>query len=207
MSTNPFQGDPAEQGRVLRLRKLPQATGRGGGRVGAATVALLAAAVLVAGCGHNPASPGVAKLDPSGTPSTGASASGSAHDQALAYAACIRNHGVPNFPDPEPNGGFKMKANPNDPTLQAAEQACASLLPGGGQNQTTGGNFTPSQVAQLLQYAKCMRAHGILTFPDPTSKGFGAMNGIDLNSSQFAAASRACQSLLPNVGGNGPVTR
>jgi hypothetical protein len=100
-----------------------------------------------------------------------------------------------------------MTTNPNDPQLQAAQRACANLLPAS-QQQTTTGHFTPQQVAQLLKYAKCMRSHGILNFPDPTSKGLGAMNGIDMNSPQFQSAAQTCQKLLPAIGGNGngPVT-
>jgi hypothetical protein len=95
-----------------------------------------------------------------------------------------------------------MTTNPNDPQLQAAQRDCASLLPAGQQQQTTG-QFTPQQVAQLLKYARCMRSHGILNFPDPTSKGLGGLNGIDMNSPQFQSASRVCQPLMPAIGGNG----
>jgi hypothetical protein len=100
-----------------------------------------------------------------------------------------------------------MTSNPHDPQLQAAQRDCANLLPAGQQQQTTG-HFTPRQVAQLLTYARCMRSHGILNFPDPTSKGLGAMNGIDMNSPQFQSASQTCQHLMPAIGGNGngPVT-
>jgi hypothetical protein len=100
-----------------------------------------------------------------------------------------------------------MTSNPNDPQLQAAQRECGNLLPAS-QQQVTAGHFTPQQVAQLLTYARCMRSHGILTFPDPTSKGMGAMNGIDMNSPQFQSASQVCQHLMPAIGGNGngPVT-
>jgi hypothetical protein len=117
----------------------------------------------------------------------------------------MRSHGVPDFPDPSPNGGLKVTNNPNDPRLQAAQRACGYLLPGGG-NQTTGGHFTPSEVAQLLNFARCMRAHGIVSFPDPTANGMGPLHGIDPKSPQFNAAQEACQSLMPNLGGNGPVS-
>jgi hypothetical protein len=61
----------------------------------------------------------------------------------LAWAACIRAHGVPNFPDPIfSNGGVEIRmaapANASGvpsgppPQLQAAQQACKSMLPGGG---------------------------------------------------------------------------
>jgi hypothetical protein len=164
------------------------------------------AAALVAACGTGPASSNAAQ-GASGSPAASGSSAGSTYRSDLAYAACIRSHGVPNYPDPKPNGAFDVTTNPNDPLLQAAQRDCASLLPAGQQQQTTG-HFTPQQVAQLLTYAKCMRSHGIPNFPDPTSKGLGAMNGIDMNSPQFQSASRICQKLMPAIGGNGngPVT-
>jgi hypothetical protein len=176
-------------------------------RAGFLVVALLAVGTLAAACGSGPASPGVAKAASTTSTTSGSSSQSSSYRSDLAYATCIRSHGVPNFPDPKPGGGFNITNNPNDPQLQAAQQACQNLLPGGSQQQTTGGNFTPQQQAQLLQYARCMRAHKILNFPDPTSKGLGSLNGIDMNSPQFQSASEACQPLLPNQGGSGPVTR
>ena len=54
--------------------------------------------------------------------------------QGLKFAACMRSHGVPNFPDPKTsNGGFMITGiNPNSPQFQSAQQACRSLMPGGG---------------------------------------------------------------------------
>jgi hypothetical protein len=117
----------------------------------------------------------------------------------------MRSHGEPDFPDPSPNGTLNITNNPNDPQLQAAQRACLHLLPGGG-NQTTGGHFTPAEVAQVLNFSRCMRAHGIVTYPDPTANGMGSLKGIDPNSPQFNTAMQACQSLMPHLGGNGPVT-
>jgi hypothetical protein len=175
-------------------------------RTGFMVAALLALGTLAAACGSGPAGPGVAKAPSIPSTTSGSSSQSSSYKSALAYTTCIRSHGVPNFPDPTPSGGFNISSNPNDPQLQAAQQACHSLLPNGG-NETSGGNFTPQQQAQLLQYAQCMRAHKILNFPDPTSNGLGSLKGIDMNSPQFQSASAACQSLLPNQGGSGPVTR
>jgi hypothetical protein len=173
---------------------------------GLAAAGLIIVAALAAACGGGPASSGAAQ-GASGSPAASGSSAESTYRSDLAYAACIRRHGVPKFPDPKPNGGFQMTVNPNDPQLQAAQRECGNLLPAS-QQQTTTGNFTPQQVAQLLTYARCMRSHGILNFPDPTSKGLGAMNGIDMNSPQFQSASQTCQHLMPAIGGsgNGPVT-
>jgi hypothetical protein len=62
---------------------------------------------------------------------------------ALAYAECMRENGVPDFPDPEVSGGgVKMGiprgVNPQSPAFKKAEEACRELMvgpggPGGGQ--------------------------------------------------------------------------
>jgi hypothetical protein len=67
----------------------------------------------------------------------------------LAFAACMRSHGVPDFPDPQFNnsgGGFVGSGNqppadmrPDSPQFQAAMEACKSKLPGGGHLITSGG--------------------------------------------------------------------
>ena len=48
-----------------------------------------------------------------------------------------------------------------------------------------------------------MRTHGVLNFPDPDTGGAipkVSLQQLAVNSSQFQAAQRACQSLLPNSG-------
>lgn len=64
--------------------------------------------------------------------------------KALKFAKCIQKHGVPNFPDPAPNGHFQgfsgsgMPAALTTPQFKSALSACRSLLPpGSGMN--TGG--------------------------------------------------------------------
>jgi hypothetical protein len=47
-------------------------------------------------------------------------------------------------------------------------------------------------------YAKCMRSHGVPTFPDPNSKGHVNSSSIpNLNSPQYRKAQDVCRSLLP----------
>ena len=63
-----------------------------------------------------------------------------AQARALAFAACMRKNGVPNFPDPQfLSGGHALEkitggVYPNSPTFQAAQQKCS--------NRTAGGGFT-----------------------------------------------------------------
>ena len=57
--------------------------------------------------------------------------------QGLKYSACMRAHGITNYPDPSTAGGgiavgFVPKADADLPQFPAAEQACRSLLPSGG---------------------------------------------------------------------------
>jgi len=58
------------------------------------------------------------------------------------FAQCMRTHGVPNFPDPSSSGGISVDPgsgiDPNDPTFQKAQQACASIV-GASGSTTTGG--------------------------------------------------------------------
>jgi hypothetical protein len=51
------------------------------------------------------------------------------------FAKCMRAQGVPDFPDPDEEGNFelpdrvKQADRNNDPTLRAADKACAKYLP------------------------------------------------------------------------------
>jgi hypothetical protein len=177
-------------------------------RAGPLLAALVVIALLVAGCASHPKGPGVARAGSSTPAGHGSSPTDSTGKSAVAYARCMRSHGVRNFPDPDSDGHFNAKPGLGSPQLQAAQKACQDLLPGGGSLTAGGGSLTPQQQAQMLKYARCMRAHGITNFPDPTSKGLGLSpgDGIDPNSPQFEAAGKACQSLLPNMG-DGPVSQ
>jgi len=60
---------------------------------------------------------------------------------------------------------------------------------------------SPSAVA----YSYCMRSHGVPRFPDPPSNGGlakGSAQELGVTGSQFQAAQRACQHLIPATGGS-----
>jgi hypothetical protein len=67
----------------------------------------------------------------------------------------------------------------------------------GGGNQGGVFKFIGASYTQELKFASCMRRHGELNFPDPNSKGFFVVEGIDLNSHQYLRAQTACQYLMP----------
>jgi hypothetical protein len=54
-------------------------------------------------------------------------------EQQRKYAQCMRQHGVPNFPDPSADGGLdigRTGLKPDDPKFKQADEACRSVRPG-----------------------------------------------------------------------------
>lgn len=164
---------------------------------------LLAVGVLAAACGGGGSSNGVASAG-SSTTAHGSSKS-STKASGLAYSQCMRSHGITDFPDPNSQGHIDLTQgsgiNISSPQFQSAQSACKSLQPGAG---------TPAQQAQqtaaALNYAKCMRAHGVPNFPDPNSQGGFQIepgSGMNPNSSQYQAADKTCHHFLANEPGGG----
>ncbi len=57
--------------------------------------------------------------------------------RSIAYADCMRSHGVPNFPDPGTGGGIQLPngLSPFSPAFKAAQTDCAKLSPFANANQ------------------------------------------------------------------------
>jgi hypothetical protein len=157
----------------------------------AAIATLLGPAVLAAGCaGSNSA--GIAGSE---------SSKGVA--QLFAYSRCMRSHGLSDFPDPttSPGGGaaISIQAGPDsdlnrrNPTFKAASHACRGLLPGGGQPVA----LSAPRIAAEVRWARCMRSHGLPSFPDPNSQGAFDSAKFDESSPPFQTASQACNSVQP----------
>jgi hypothetical protein len=161
---------------------------------------LMALALLTAACSSAGSSgPAVASVSSSASPS---SSTGSTRASALAYSRCMRAHGVTDFPDPGADGHITLPgrgAHAQSPKLAAAQQACQSLLPPA-EKARNGPDRT-----QLLKYARCMRAHGVSNFPDPSADGGLTLDPtvVNPNSPQFKAAQQACKSLMPGGGSGG----
>ena len=180
--------------------------------------AVIGLAIAAAACGGgSPA--GVASLGttttaaPAGARDVGGPASG---PPLVEYATCMRSHGVLNFPDPATFGssdGIKAakgqmvqvsRSEGSSPTFQAAQRACAEYY----GPPTTSSRVSAQEVRKLLAVSRCMRAHGVPTFPDPNPTT-GAVNppaGIDRGSPQVIAALRACSSLGEAAGLGPPST-
>ncbi|MEU8080501.1 hypothetical protein AB0B31_34215 [Catellatospora citrea] len=172
-------------------------------------VLLLAAAL--AGCGQAAGDPQVATAAGAGA-RPGASASAaplSEREQALKFSQCIRDNGVPNFPDPEfaDGGGVSLSApeGVSKERVDAAMVACRQYAPGGGGKR----KLDPARLEQLRKLAQCMRAEGVVNFPDPTDEGIqadGNQPGMSLDDPKFQAAMKACDRYAPAPPGEGPTT-
>jgi hypothetical protein len=172
------------------------------------TAGILAVGVAVAACGGGPSTPSAATGSTT-TTAAGSSASGSTDATGLvAYSSCMRSHGVPNFPDPSSTGGvpkagvISAEGAVSSAQVNAAQNACKSLLPAGSSLSGTPIQTIPTQDQQdYLKVAACLRSHGITNFPDPTfSDGtvhFDIPSSIDTHSTQFTRAKQICQKLVP----------
>jgi len=137
-------------------------------------------------------------------------------EKALAYSRCMREHGVPTFPDPNSSGEIpKVSLREVDlPQFKAAEKACQHLLPPG-----TDDMFPPGEVQQLLigmlRFSQCMRSHGVPNWPDPATDSEGRpefpLEGVPGTSRSYWHQPRInhtideCQYLLPPALGGVPI--
>ena len=170
-------------------------------RLGALAAVLASASLLATACGGSSSSTATTAQLPTLQSMTA---------KALAYAKCMRSHGIPDFPDPtvqdnahEKGVGFRLPGSiQNSPQFKSAAKAC--------QQQTGFGHPNPAVIQLLMadgvKFAGCMRSHGIVNYPDPVQNGHGIQlgpgpnSGIDSNSPQFKAAQKACVYILPNGG-------
>jgi hypothetical protein len=180
-------------------------------RTAAAIIATAVLALLATACSSGNGS----SAGSGGSPQ----AEGSSSSQsALAYSVCMRSHGVTNFPDPGSNGEIPkadaQQLGVSSSQLQAAQQACAHLIPATGetaeQQQETqcamAGDCSQAVVQHwmsgLRTLAGCLRTHGEPNWPDPIITSLAGhppaphfpyeQAGIDYHSSQVLAKVQEC---------------
>ena len=165
-------------------------------------VAVAALSLLAAGCGGGGGSPGVAGPAGSAGTTTIVYGTSGASTAALAFARCLRSHGIPRWPDPGTDGSFdkqKLRQRGIDfARVQAVEDRyCHADFESPGQAQT----IPAADRADYLEAAACMRRHGFPDFPDPTFAGHSVAvhipASIDQNSSRFKSAATTCTRLIP----------
>ena len=158
-----------------------------------ATLTVATLALVAAACGsstHNPSGTAALK-DPA--------------QATYQYSACMRNHGVNNFPDPKVSSsqpgsttisidgpGTLVKSSPQ---FSAARQACRGLLPS--PPNSSGPAQLHAREQEMLAFARCVRSHGQTNFPDPTSQGQLTVAmihaaGVDLHAPDVLPTVRAC---------------
>ena len=166
--------------------------------------AVLAAATTIAACGSS--SPNTA----SSATTSATSVASSSSDSTLAFSKCMRANGVPNFPDLSSNGmrieggtGQTISVNGvsvNAPAFLTARQSCERYMPHAHGSQTQ----NAQQTQRGLQFARCMRSHGVPNFPDPKVVGSHDGNqeiyqpGLELQQSPaFQTAVKDCGGFNP----------
>jgi hypothetical protein len=129
--------------------------------------ALAMVALIGAGCSNEPAENGNAG-------SSGGNENATNRDKAMKFAACMRENGVREFPDPDASGGLTIDGIVNGSSLDTstpawndAIAACKDLQPPG----FMGTEASPEEQEVRLEFAQCMRDNGVEDFPDPTPSG------------------------------------
>jgi hypothetical protein len=127
--------------------------------------ALAVVALIGAGCSNGSAE--------NGNGSSGGNTNDANRDKTVTFAECMRENGVTEFPDPNASGGDQEfvdaieRLDTSSAAWKQAIGACKDLQPAG----LLGGEATPEEMSERLEFAQCMRDNGIEDFPDPTKDG------------------------------------
>jgi hypothetical protein len=130
--------------------------------------ALAMVALIGAGCSN-----GSAENGSTGTGSSTGNTNATNRDTAVTFAECMRDNGVTEFPDPNASGGDQEfveaidKLDPSSAAFKKAVGACKDLQPPG----LLGGEASPEEMTERLEFAQCMRDNGVKDFPDPLKDG------------------------------------
>ena len=168
-------------------------------------VVVAGVASVVSGCGSSSST----------TTTTSSPASQNPVTQAFKFSACMRDHGVTNFPDPQVSTtgtstriAVRVVGSKGDPKFRAAQAACQSIMPPpSSADLAAQAAQRRARIQDLLSFARCMRGRDINDFPDPGEQGQLTLAmitaaGVDLHAPQVAVAARAC---LPAA--HGVITR
>jgi hypothetical protein len=172
-------------------------------------IALLAPiALLAVACTSGSSGTSVARLSAGATTASSPS-NAAASDVAtgsLAFARCMRAHGLPKFPDPTSGGVFDksvlQQMGYSTSQLRAVQDGpCKNILPTTAPSAPNSGTITAQQQQDYIDAVACMRSHGFTNFPDPTFSGghvtLTPPPGVDTSSTQFTHAQHICQQLIP----------
>lgn len=165
---------------------MTQITRRGRGGALLASGAMLAAAMVLAGCGSG------------GTP-TAQAGSATPDDATMAIVTCYRAHGDPSFPDPvyDPSDGRWHFAISPGSAPYSTRQACQHLFP----TDNASPPVPQAQFQALVRLAQCIRQHGVPNWPDPDPDGsYPLPSSLQTKKPAMVAALQACQRYVPSGG-------
>ena len=186
-------------------------------RTAAAVLATAVLALLAGACGSSGSSTGS-----HGSPNAGGSTTAAS---LVRYSACMRSHGVPNYPDPNSSGQLPKPdarhLGVSSSQLRASQQTCQHLLPNSGdainassvQQCMEADDCPKSLVQQVLDeersFAQCMRSHGVPNWPDPITDSQGrpvfaisiSKDGFNPYSKPIWAMGNECSHLMPDLPG------
>jgi hypothetical protein len=174
----------------------------------AAVAALLASTGACGGSGDDDAGD-VASLDDGSTagPETttgGSTAPEDIQEAMLAFTECMRDHGI-DMPDPDVTGdgggmAIAIEGELDDEQFQEAQEACEPLMANARADLDMDPEEQAEMQAQMLEFAACMREHGI-DMADPVFSDDGRVtqqgpppgaDGSDFDGEEFEAAADAC---------------
>jgi hypothetical protein len=168
--------------------------------------------VTLAGCGSGGTPSGVASLKSASNGDAGHTTTTASQATVLQlydkWAECMRQHGV-QMADPTIGdlGAISIQASGvSDSTFQAANTACDELHQAAQKANGGGPSTEKPDPAKLLKFAKCMRAHGVADFPDPSPNGglqikAGPNSDLSPDNPTFQNAQTACQPIMGSVKG------
>ncbi|WP_433376040.1 hypothetical protein ACQPZX_07085 [Actinoplanes sp. CA-142083] len=119
-------------------------------------------------------------------------------DAPLKFAKCMREHGLPWFPDPEDGKmSVAIPKGTDQSKVKAAEEACKQYMPNGGAAHKP----SAEELELARKMAQCMRENGVPNFPDPQPDGGIAIDGSKLGTGPgdptFDKAEQACSKYMP----------
>jgi hypothetical protein len=167
-----------------------------------AAVAVAALSLLAAGCGGS--SPRVANVGTTTVAATTAPATTVEDGDlagAVAFARCMRSHGIPGWPDPMSSGVFDKselrQIGVSPARVRAIEESACNYVFENGPSHV----IAPGDQAYYVRAAACMRSHGVPGFPGPTFQNdnvsFTIPPGTDTSSGRFKTARSVCEKLIP----------
>ncbi|GLY66050.1 hypothetical protein [Amycolatopsis taiwanensis] len=168
-------------------------------RAGLALGTLVLIGTLTACGGGGDANDGIASAN-SGKPSATASNSGGAGEtkDGTAFAKCMRDNGVPEFPDPETNGSMILPEGADTSKLDSAQKLCQDKLPGGGEPR----KLSAEDQEKQRKFAQCMRDNGLTEFPDPEPGATGSVlsqeSNLNPEDPKFKEADQKCEQYHPS---------